>query len=355
MRTSQNPYSVYDLLGYLIPGLLSILGTSLIFDNDFSTGHLTVGFWKSINIDAFSLNHIVPLLIIAYLTGHLLSYLSAMTVEKFSIWSIGYPTEYLLNNLKNKQNKKSLFKFEFLKKYFTPDKKPNFFIYVLRSLLLFLLLPLFLPLSIASLLLNMHITIKKPIDRYLASYSMMKIKIYYKNENFKLKNKQKKKSFFKFEFLKRYFTPDKKPNFFIYVLRVLLLILLLPMILPLSIASLLLNMHITIKKPIDKHLASYSMLKIKSYYKKQDFKLKNKFFDEFEWFRPLSHYVTENYPQHAQKIQNYVALYGFNRNICLMSISFFWILLFKSILEDQFFRRYSLEVIMAFSTNWKEK
>ncbi len=57
MRTSQNPYSVYDLLGYLIPGLLSILGTSLIFDNDFSTGHLTVGFWKSININAFSLNH----------------------------------------------------------------------------------------------------------------------------------------------------------------------------------------------------------------------------------------------------------------------------------------------------------
>ncbi len=292
MRTTQNPYSVYDLLGYLIPGLLSILGTSLMFDNDFSKGQLTAGFWKSINIDAFSLNHIVPLLIIAYLTGHLLSYLSAMTIEKFSIWSIGYPTEYLLHNLKNKQQKKSLFKFEFLKKYYTPDKKPNFFIYVLRSLLLILLLPLFLPLSIASLLLNMHITIKKPMDSYLASYSMMKIKSYYKNENFKLKNK---------------------------------------------------------------------------------------FLKEFDWFRPLSHYVTENYPQHAQKIQNYVALYGFNRNICLMTISFFWFLLFKSILENQFlcyfpiflvfmflavvfyaafnkfFRRYSLEVIMAFSTNWKEK
>jgi hypothetical protein len=287
MRT-QNPFSLYDLLGYLIPGLLSILGTSLIFDNDFSKGNLTEGFWNSINISAFDLNHIVPLLVIAYLTGHLLSYLSAMTVEKFSIWSIGYPTSYLFENIRKKGNEQKIFRFEFLKEFFNPVQKPNFFIYILRVVLVLLLLPMILPLIIASLLFNMHITIKKPIDENLATFSLMKIKAFYKNHNFKLGKKK---------------------------------------------------------------------------------------FKNFEWFRPLSHFVTENYPQHAQKIHNYVALYGFNRNICLMFVTFFWFVIVKCIIENQlsnhifilgvfmllslvfyaafnkFFRRYSLEVIMAFSTN----
>lgn len=42
-----------------------------------------------------SLAGIVFLVILAYVTGHLLSYISSMTVEKYSEWTIGYPSRYI--------------------------------------------------------------------------------------------------------------------------------------------------------------------------------------------------------------------------------------------------------------------
>lgn len=94
-------------------------------------------------------------------------------------------------------------------------------------------------------------------------------------------------------------------------------------------------------------------------------------------FRLAYHYVYEFSNQHQSKIQNYVALYGFCRNICLVFIITFWISLptfiFRlvegsgisysliSVLLSfffvyvfyvgfvKFYRRYTLEVLMAFA------
>lgn len=94
-------------------------------------------------------------------------------------------------------------------------------------------------------------------------------------------------------------------------------------------------------------------------------------------FRLAYHYVYEFSNQHQTKIQNYVALYGFCRNICLVFIITFWISLLTffhrfaeggvfsysliSILLSfffvyvfyvgfvKFYRRYTLEVLMAFA------
>ncbi|ENY4021408.1 hypothetical protein ACFXII_004542, partial [Salmonella enterica subsp. enterica serovar Johannesburg] len=94
-------------------------------------------------------------------------------------------------------------------------------------------------------------------------------------------------------------------------------------------------------------------------------------------FRLAYHYVYEFSNQHQSKIQNYVALYGFCRNICLVFIITFWIsfltFIFRlvegnsisyslvSVLLSfffvyvfyvgfvKFYRRYTLEVLMAFA------
>ncbi|BBV49934.1 hypothetical protein [Citrobacter portucalensis] len=94
-------------------------------------------------------------------------------------------------------------------------------------------------------------------------------------------------------------------------------------------------------------------------------------------FRLAYHYVYEFSNQHRSKIQNYVALYGFCRNICLVFIITFWISFltficrlvegnstFYSLVSVllsfffvyvfyvgfvKFYRRYTLEVLMAFA------
>lgn len=94
-------------------------------------------------------------------------------------------------------------------------------------------------------------------------------------------------------------------------------------------------------------------------------------------FRLAYHYVYEFSNQHQSKIQNYVALYGFCRNICLVFTITFWISLLTFIFRlvegsgisyslisvllsfffvyvfyvgfVKFYRRYTLEVLMAFA------
>ena len=96
-------------------------------------------------------------------------------------------------------------------------------------------------------------------------------------------------------------------------------------------------------------------------------------------FRLAYHYVYENSTHHQSKIQNYVALYGFCRNICFVFVIFFWLSFYFFITANQnyhypifftllsflllyvfyvgfvkFYRRYTLEVLMAFSVMQKK-
>ena len=91
----QNPFSVYDFLGYLIPGSIAIY-SFLIIDylkkyNDYSIE----GFAKCLG--EFKFEGIFFFIIISYILGHLLSFASSITIEKYANWSYGYPSKYLLN------------------------------------------------------------------------------------------------------------------------------------------------------------------------------------------------------------------------------------------------------------------
>lgn len=91
MNFNQNPFSLYDFLGYFIPGALLLYILNCI---DWSGGILIL--INAIKLKLDNENYL-PFVICAYITGHLLSFLSSITIEKFSIWLYGYPSKYLLD------------------------------------------------------------------------------------------------------------------------------------------------------------------------------------------------------------------------------------------------------------------
>jgi hypothetical protein len=94
MEIKQNPFSFYDFLGYLTLGAVFLYGILFMVGHihqdpiDFSsvTSHLT-----------FEKTEIyIPFVLAAYISGHFLSFLSSITIERYSIWAHGYPSKYLL-------------------------------------------------------------------------------------------------------------------------------------------------------------------------------------------------------------------------------------------------------------------
>lgn len=92
----QNPFSIYDFLGYLIPGSL-LLFFILFFQSV-----------NSSNIDKISLSYILKpnynfgaegttiFIILSYAVGHFLNFISSLLIERFSNWKYSYPSKYLL-------------------------------------------------------------------------------------------------------------------------------------------------------------------------------------------------------------------------------------------------------------------
>ena len=137
MELKQNPFSLYDFLGYFTPGAIFFYGCMAIFAH-------TQPNTKVLDFITFDRNEIyIPFVLLSYTAGHLLSFISSIFVEKYSEWTIGYPSKYLLG-----------FKAE---GYFSG----NIFVRLLVALLL-------APISIFELLLNVTIkyrnTYAKPLD-----------------------------------------------------------------------------------------------------------------------------------------------------------------------------------------------
>jgi hypothetical protein len=95
MDMKQNPFSLYDFLGYFIPGAIFLYGILAVIGHvlpdvtpvDYITEFLS--FEKRSEI-------YIPFILASYTVGHILSFISSIIVERFSIWSHGYPSKYLL-------------------------------------------------------------------------------------------------------------------------------------------------------------------------------------------------------------------------------------------------------------------
>lgn len=91
MELKQSPFSLYDFLGYFVPGatLIYLLGPA---------SNLAGLKGVSTSLASFtSVSDFLPFLISAYVLGQLNALCSSILIERFAIWRFGYPSKYLLN------------------------------------------------------------------------------------------------------------------------------------------------------------------------------------------------------------------------------------------------------------------
>lgn len=157
MKTLQNPFSFYDFLGYLIPGVLFVIGFLAVKDINIVIADPAK--YLSQSFTGISIEVYLPALVVCYFLGHFLSYLSSMSIEKYSIWSIGYPSRYLLN-----ADAPSYFNFQHKNSSYQ-----NVLVIIKRVLLWVVLFPItFLDLIIGKVF-NFRESIRKTLDNHLIS------------------------------------------------------------------------------------------------------------------------------------------------------------------------------------------
>lgn len=153
----QNPFSVYDFLGYLIPGSISLYAYLIINYLNKYNDHSIQGFINCIG--DYKFEGIFFFSILSYILGHLLSFISSITIEKYANWKYSYPSKYLL-------------KFEHKGYWKSATKLNNYF---WRIAILIILFPCILLDFILGKLLNFKSFYTKELDPMLKSLVILKI------------------------------------------------------------------------------------------------------------------------------------------------------------------------------------
>lgn len=277
MSLNQNPFSVYDFLGYLIPGILFCSGLYLVNQNPCC---ISISLLSSIT----EIENYLLLFLVCYLIGHLLSFLSSVIIEKYSVWTLGYPSRYLF------KKKKIRFWKSITDKYDKKHKIGSILRIISRFAIKTLISIIILPVTVHDLFIR-HVL--RLLDQYSRPFDEG-LMIIVKNCS---------------------------------------------------------NQLLTTKYP--KVVLNGS---------------RN---DDQDYFRVVYHYAIENAPNHVNKMQNYVALYGFIRTTTLIFVvlfwnsliryiwcgnisTYFWIPIVLSVISfvlyidfNKFFRKFSVEAFMA--------
>lgn len=149
----KNPFSFYDFLGYLFPGLVCVIFLKVVcsIDGDIKIDTL----YHQGLITSFSWKDTVQYTVLAYVVGHLISYFSSLTVEPYLIWSYGYPSVFLL-----KEN--------YDKNFFDINTKVGKVgTYCWKLLVCILIFPICLASLFFGHLLHFRFYVLKPLDSYL--------------------------------------------------------------------------------------------------------------------------------------------------------------------------------------------
>lgn len=157
-----SPFSFYDFLGYLFPGAISLLFISFfcsVDSNTYCKEYFNFELFIEQILILYNSNSwvcIIVVIIFSYAIGHLISFLSSITIEYFSNMFFGYPSKYLLND-----KEKSIF--YYYKKYFKCKTKVTF---IWRILLIIFLFPITVVIMIFGNVLNINQHITRSLDDY---------------------------------------------------------------------------------------------------------------------------------------------------------------------------------------------
>lgn len=92
MRIERLPFTVYDIIGYLVPGLVFVLGITEIVAHEVTTLSLP-------SADKMDFLHkvviVFAIFVGGYTAGHVIAYVSSVTIESLIYSILGYPSQYL--------------------------------------------------------------------------------------------------------------------------------------------------------------------------------------------------------------------------------------------------------------------
>lgn len=231
----KNPFSLYDFLGYVFPGLVTlyIVWFFVTQKSDIEglpdmikriTNHLS-GSSKTSSL-SIAIEETILITVASYIIGHFVAYLSSITVEQFAIWVYDYPSKFLLKDV--------------------------------------------------------------PSNNFWNSNGNEKLKLWYKR-----------------------------------IWRVVMCILLLPI----SIGTLVFGKFLKLREFFIKKLDDYLILAIETNQLLMAKYLGIQKEDDMDFHRIVYHYEYEKQSRHSQKMDNYVALYGFLRSLTfIINCTFLWIL-----------------------------
>jgi len=97
---NKTPFSLSDFLGYLIPGSLFLYSMLIIDFLKKSDIKDITQITKEFSI--LDYGGIFMFIVISYLIGHILSFISAMTIEKYANWKYDYPSKFLIGIQRNR-------------------------------------------------------------------------------------------------------------------------------------------------------------------------------------------------------------------------------------------------------------
>lgn len=101
----QNPFSFYDFLGYLVPGAIFFILIISILQFGWNEKQYITNFLNLYDVFHPDNHKWIELLIFifaSYSLGHVLSYLSSVTIERYFIWRYDYPSNFLLGQNKDR-------------------------------------------------------------------------------------------------------------------------------------------------------------------------------------------------------------------------------------------------------------
>lgn len=97
----KNPFSVYDFLGYVFPGAITLMIIRLVYYLHIHELLLSLYssdlFVESLLHD-FSWDDSIFFVLSAYVLGHIIAYASSLTIEPYAVWRYGYPSKFMLRN-----------------------------------------------------------------------------------------------------------------------------------------------------------------------------------------------------------------------------------------------------------------
>ncbi|KGO85987.1 hypothetical protein Q765_13060 [Flavobacterium rivuli WB 3.3-2 = DSM 21788] len=94
----QNPFSLYDFLGYFVPGSVFIFMIYFLDISESKTFEIRNVLYC---LPEVNIGGALFFILAAYISGHILSYLSSITIEWFANMLFGYPSKYILGTTIN--------------------------------------------------------------------------------------------------------------------------------------------------------------------------------------------------------------------------------------------------------------